>query len=168
MAKRDIIAIASKISGLYMLLRAVEEISPIVRMIVYWVTGYSPNMPRFMLSFSALSLALFVIVSFCLIKGADSVAGILCAGEERGEIKGTLDPATIEQIAFVAIGVFVLANGIGSVVRVGVRLGLERGAMWSRGDLGELIALGARLAIGAYLVLGSRGLARIIDNLRRA
>jgi hypothetical protein len=109
-------------------------------------------------------------VSFCLIKWADFVAGVLCGRDQKEEIKEAPDRQTVEQIAFVAVGVFVLANALGTLPPAIFRILAQPGSDWMSlaHSGGELIGLGVQLVLGAYLVLGSRGLARVIDNLRRA
>jgi len=175
MAKRDILSVACKILGVYVLLRAVGMLPWVVSMMTSAVTFQRSDPAVVLFQFWSLSatgigLVLLAAVSFCLIKWADLVAGVLCAGEEREAIKEAPGIEAVEEIAFVAVGVFVIADALGMLARTALRIAFLGGPdkMSLSRDGGDLIGLGVTLVIGAYLVLGARGLARAIDRWRRA
>jgi hypothetical protein len=178
MAKRDIFSIASKILGLYMLVRTVESLQFAMTgfAMVIGTPGFSLfNLSRmegrfWQLAVSNLPVLFFAAASFCLIVWADEIAKALCAGEESSEIKGALDKDTLQQIALITVGVFVIAHAFSIMTQVVVRMLYLSAYARTMPDFfwSDLLSHGVELAIGVYLVLGAKGLVKIINKIRRA
>jgi hypothetical protein len=178
MAKRDIFSIACKILGLYMLVRTVESFQ--YAMMGFAVVIGAPGFSLFSLSrmdsrfwqlaASNLAVLFFAAASFCLIVWADDIAKALCAGEESSEIKGALDKDTLQQIALITAGVFVIAHAFSIITQAVFRMLYVSAYARTMPDFfwSDLLSHGVELAIGVYLVLGAKGLVKVISNLRRA
>lgn len=171
MTKKDGVEVGCKILGLYALLQLAANLTQVVVPVSSY-SGFLRLELESIVMFLAISLPLIVYLAaaYCLIHWASRVADILIGEEEEPTEEGGLDIATVEQIAFAAVGVFLIAGAIpylpGSLIRI---VAPTRFYNVSFADgVASLVALLVKMGIGLYLVLGARGLANLIHRLKSA
>jgi len=163
MGRKDIIAVACKIFGIYMLLQTLDLVSRVT----VWHFGFYEGSwaARIALIFT---FVLYAGVSYGLLMRSDAIADIL-AGREEGKVIGVaLDRDSLMQVALVVVGIFLVADFLSFFPSAvgNISLKVPGQAAWYSWSM--LVVVLTRLAIGAFLILGSRGLTRALGRLRQA
>lgn len=171
MTKKDILSIACKIFGIYLLIRVLESFQ-LVAMAVSFLFQ-APSIVEdvtniwFFIS-TVVPFLLFIAVAFCLIKWSDDIAEKLYGQRGENNIKDAIDKDTLQEIAFSAIGVFIIAAALPEIPQLVVNLSVQ-------GPMREVAISGARLlsvkfilkiAIGAFLFFGSKNLIKLLKKFR--
>ena len=164
MTKREIFAVALKLFGIYLLVRSIESLRSIAYFLVATLTR-GPQGAWFFLG-DLLPLMLYIGGSFCLIKWAAPIAGKLSGKEEAPEVKAVVEKDSLQQIAFSAVGIFIIAAALPRISQTVATFSvqwseLERLRIWA-----AIVGLALQLAIGLFLFFGSKGLAGILKKLK--
>lgn len=171
MRKRDILIIANKILGIYLLVRALEMLQTI-GMAVSTLPQLSSDEGMqgiWFLIGSIVPFLLLIAAGLCLIKCADSFATKLCVGEKINDMEGNIERDVLQEIAFSTLGVFVIVNAIPRITQIIVNLSIQ--GQWRErvllGTWGAIIGFVIQLAIGIFLIFGSKGLVGLLKKCHR-
>ena len=166
MTKREIFVVASKILGIYLLARGIELFAQMFPFLVSISTRGFEGIWYFLVSLATLSL--YMGGAFCLITWADSIAAVLAGKEEAPEVKAVVEKDSLQQIAFSAVGVFIIAVALPRISQIVVNLSVQ-GPMRQEVVLRTwetIIGLVLQLGIGIYLFFGSKGLVGLLKKLK--
>jgi len=106
--------------------------------------------------------------AFCFITWADSIAAVLAGKEEAPVVKAVVEKYSLQQIAFSAVGVFIVAAALPRISEIVVSLSVQ-GPMRQEVVLrtwGTIVAFVLQLAIGIYLFFGSKGLVGLLKKIK--
>jgi len=164
MTKREIFAVASKILGIYLLVRGLELFAmnfPFAITVLH--QGFEGI---WYLLVGLASLSLYLGGAFCLITWADSIAAGLSGKEEDPEVKAVVEKDSLQQIAFSAVGVFIIAAALPRISQTVANLSvqwseIERLRIWA-----AIVGIVLQMAIGIYLFFGSKGLVGLFKKCR--
>jgi hypothetical protein len=169
MTKRDVVTLAAKILGVY---SAVAFIFFIPQMIGLFAFSSSAGGAGFGTWFLiVLDVALYGLIAWYLIARSDVIGSWLYPEDEPQVAVFTLDKDILLQIAIMGIGVYLLARGItefpGTILSIywHARYAGPEGLVdaWT-----AVLRVVLEVGVGFYLVVGTRGLMRVIEHLRRA
>ncbi|MDA3839184.1 MAG: hypothetical protein PF574_09425 [Candidatus Delongbacteria bacterium] len=168
MTKKDILAVANKILGIYLVIRAIESLETIA-LAVKSVKRLLPSewtRAIWVLSASIVPFLLYIGLSFCLIKWANPIAAKLCARDlTNGEISG-IGKDALQEIAFSTVGVFIIANALPLLTQIITQLSYQ--GEWKQriapGMWVIIAGVAIQLAIGIYLFFGSRRLVGLLKK----
>ena len=172
MTKRDILAVANKILGIYLLVRALESLQT-MGMAVSTLKQLSPTegiQGSWFLIGSIVPFLLFIGASFCLIRWSNPIAAKLCVRDKTNNVKGGIEKDLLQEIAFSTVGVFVIANALPRITRIIVHLSYQ--GQWKErivsSTWGSIVGIVVELAIGIYLIFGSKGFVGLLKKCRGA
>lgn len=165
MTKREIFAVASKILGIYLLVRALESTATIG----YFIAALrKADDVSFYLFGGVIPFLLYLAVGFCLIKWAEPIAAKLSGKEEASVAEGALEKDALQAIAFSAVGVFIIAAALPRITQIIVNLSVQ-GPMRPEVVLrtwGTIVGFVLQLGIGIYLFFGSKGLVGLLKKIK--
>jgi len=184
MTKRDILSIACKILGIYLLVRVIESSQFVVMGLQYLIDFLRQRATgvEFMIAAFLVPFLIYIYAAFYFIKRSDAIAERLCGTNTSGNIQGAIDKDTLQQVLFSAIGVFIIANALTSLIHVFTMLLSQNFSRESISQVTQLppymfavkpvdltwpiIRFIANSVIGLYLILGSSKLVALIKKLQ--
>ena len=172
MTKKDILIVANRILGIYLLIRAFESLQ-IVGMAIATLRPLSLEeeiQDYWFLIGTLIPFLLLIVAAFCLIKWADLIATKLCHKDKPHEIKKGIKKEEIQEVAFSAVGVFIIANALPRITQIVINFSYQ-GELLKRklilSGWSSLAGLIVQLIIGFFLIFGSKGLVQLIQKCRR-
>ena len=164
MTKRDIFVVASKIFGIYLLVRSIESLRSIGYFLVATLT-MGPQGRWFFLG-DLLPLMFYIGGSFCLIKWAEPIAAVLAGKEEAPEVKAVVGKDSLQQIAFSAVGVFIIAAALPQLTRMVATLTVQLSDQARLRTWVASVGIVLQLGIGIFLFFGSKGLVGLLKKIK--
>ena len=169
MTKRDILELAIKIIGIYMVILILSLIHMILISMSTLFKMKETNNLLFIISYTISSIIYF-IVAYNFIFRADSLANIICKEDKSFGESNNIQKETIQEIAFTVVGIYLIANALPKITDVIISIILQgrfKNIQYTRGFT-YIISSIVQIGIGIYLVLGSKGLVNTIKKLRGA
>ena len=172
MTKKDILIVANRILGIYLLIRAFE-LFQMVGMAIATLRQLSLEeeiQGYWFLIGTLVPFLLLIVAAFCLIKWADPIATKLCYKDKPHEIKKSIKKEEIQEVAFSAVGVFIIANALPRITQIIINFSYQGELLKRRLILSgwsSLAGLIVQLIIGFFLIFGSKGLVQLIQKCRR-
>jgi len=164
MTKREIFVVALKLFGIYLLVRSIEALRAMGYFFVATFTS-GPQGRWFFLG-DILPLLFYLGGAYCLIKWAEPIAVRLSGKEEAPEVKAVVEKDSLQQIAFSAVGVFIIAAALPRISQTVANLSVQ----WSELEIlriwAAIVGLALQLGIGLFLFFGSKGLAGLLKKLK--
>ena len=118
MTKRDILSIACKILGIYLLVRAIESLQFGVMGLQYLIDFLLQRATggEFMIVAFLVPFLIYIFAAYYFIRRSDAIAERVCGTNTSGIIQGAVDKDILQQALFSAIGVFIIANALTSLI----------------------------------------------------
>jgi len=169
MTKRDILELAIKIIGIYMIILILNFIHSILISIPWIFERREHNSLLFLISYT-ISVLIYFIVAYNFIFRADSLANIICKEDKSFGGSNNIQKETIQEIAFTVVGIYLIANALPKITDAIINIiqqGRFKNIQYTRGFT-YIISSIVQIGIGIFLVLGSKGLVNSIKKLRGA
>jgi len=169
MTKRDILELAIKIIGIYMVILILNFIHSILISIPWIFERQEHNSLLFLISYT-ISVLIYFIVAYNFIFRADSLANIICKEDKSFGESNNIQKETIQEIAFTVVGIYLIAIALPKITDVIISIILQgrfKNIQYTRGFT-YIISSIVQIGIGIYLVLGSKGIVNTIKKLRGA
>ncbi len=168
MDARKTTSLALKLIGIYILVERLDYLWMYAQIFYASRFGYPPGGETTVVRLLMLgTLLVYFIVCILLIVKSDVIARWLVSESDNAEVTTGLDADTLQTIAFVTIGVVLLAAAIPRFVQFCASyLFLKSETGISYPNYGQLVGPAVQAAIGAALFLGAEGLVRIWHRLR--
>ena len=169
MTKRDILELAIKIIGIYMIILILNFIHSILISIPWIFERREHNSLLFLISYT-ISVLIYFIVAYHFIFRADSLANIICKEDKSLECNSSIQKETIREIAFTIVGIYLIANALPKITDAIINIiqqGRFKNIQFSFG-FSHLVSSIVQIGIGIFLVLGSKGIVNTIKKLRGA
>jgi len=169
MTKRDILELAIKIIGIYMVILILNFIHSILISIPWIFERQEHNSLLFLISYT-ISVLIYFIVAYNFIFRADSLANIICKEDKSFGESNNIQKETIQEIAFTVVGIYLIANALPKITDAIINIiqqGRFKNIQYTRGFT-YIISSIVQIGIGIFLVLGSKGLVNSIKKLRGA
>lgn len=184
MMKKDILSIACKIFGIYFLVRAIESSQFVGTSLMYLIDTLRQRASGggFMIVSFLVPFLIYIYAAFYFIRRSDAIADRLCGANTSGSIQGAFDKDTLQEVLFSAIGVFIIANALASLIHAFTML---LGQNYSRESISQLTKLPAYMfkvepidltwpiirfiansTIGLYLIFSSNKLVILLKKLQ--
>ena len=164
MTKREIFAVASKIFGIYLLVRGLVFSAPYI---VYLIAPqYMANVEWKWLLPGLIPFVLYIFAALFLIIWAEPIAAKLSGKEEPSEVKAVVEKDSLQQIAFSAVGVFMVATALPRLTQMVATLIVQVSDEARLPTWGAIVGIVLQMAIGIYLFFGSKGLVGILKKLK--
>ncbi|MBX3727146.1 MAG: hypothetical protein KF823_14650 [Xanthomonadales bacterium] len=158
----SLLVVLVRVGALYLLIAALTRLAPLL-----WDSVRSHGMAP-----TLIGVLVLLIIGAVLWLFADVVARAALAGPNEPRFESTLDYGQWQALAFSAIGLWLLVDGLLDLVWVGVewwRAKLELGAHVARlapQEFAALVTNALQAALGIALLLGHRGLVGLLARLR--
>jgi hypothetical protein len=176
MTKKDLLSVASKVLGLYLIVVSIDSvimsISAGVSNFDYYILRQGAlralfEFLRFFIGFVPLSL--YFIVAFVLIIKSDMIAGKLCRDNTGDELEINLEKKDLIDFAFILVGIGSIGHSLLNLVRfISVYANrLYYGAEFSKRLWTSFFEFLALFLFGVFLVLGSKRLTDFVENIRK-
>jgi len=169
MTKRDILELAIKIIGIYMVILILNFIHSILISIPWIFERREHNSLLFLISYT-ISVLIYFVVAYYFIFRANSLANIICKEDKPFRESNNIQKETIQEIAFTVVGIYLIANVLPKITQSIITLiqqGRFKNIQFSY-SFSHLISSIIQIGIGIYLVLGSKGIVNTIKKLRGA
>lgn len=176
MTKKDLLSVASKVLGLYLI---VVSLNIVIMSISTGISSFNYYMAqqgvlkalfeflRILLVFIPLSL--YFIGAFVLIKKSDVVAEKLCRNDEEKELKVNLEKKDLIDFAFVLVGIGSIGRSLLELVMFFSNLAnkLNYGAEFAKHIWPQFFEFLILLLFGLFLIFGSKRLTDFIEKVRK-
>jgi len=169
MTKRDILELAIKIIGIYMIILILNFIHSILISIPWIFERQEHNSLLFIISYT-ISVLIYFIVAYNFIFRADSLANIICKEDKSLECNSSIQKEIIQEIAFTIVGIYLIANALPKITDAIINIiqqGRFKNIQFTQG-FSYIVDSIVQIGIGIFLVLGSKGLVNSIKKLRGA
>ncbi|MDD4879647.1 MAG: hypothetical protein PHR22_04245 [Candidatus Omnitrophica bacterium] len=186
MTKKDILSIACKIFGIYLLIQILVSSQNIIFVIGSLLSStssewgnYNRDNLIFLVSF-ILPILIFLYAAIYLIKNSDLLGEILCGKVSGDNIQCSLDKDTLRQVLFSSVGVFIIANALVSIsstlgrmlyqyymresISANMKLPANMLVLKSIDLTVPFITFIVELIVGLYLIFGSNKLVVLINR----
>ncbi len=173
MTKRDILSVASKVLGLYLI---VISLNIVIMSISTGISSFNYYMGQqgvlkvllvFLIVFIPLSL--YFIIAFILIRKSDIVAEKLCRGDVEKELIINLGKKDLIDFAFVLVGIGSIGLSLLNLVKfLSVFVNkLNYGAEFAKRLWPQFFEFLILLLFGLFLIFGSKRLTDFIEKIRK-
>lgn len=167
MDKRQITSLALRLFGLYAAISAVSVVGPALRELSRLSEPSAGYVDAF---YGTSSLVAWSTAAVVLLRFASSIADRWCAGEPATapDANSTIRARDLELVGFRVLGVLAIVSNLPGCVDLVVNavrwdgVGLWPEVTWW--ETGNLLTV----ALGLWLLLGSRGIAALVDRVRGA
>jgi len=169
MTKRDILELAIKIIGIYIVILILSLINTILTFITNLIRMQDINNSLFIISYT-ISIIIYFIVAYNFIFRADSLANIICKEDKSLECNSSIQKETIQEIAFIIVGICLIAIAIPKITDAIINIiqqGRFKNIQFTRG-FSYIVDSIVQIGIGVFLILGSKGIVNSIKKLRGA
>lgn len=169
MTKRDILKLAIKIIGIYIIILILNFIHSILISIPWIFERQEHNGLLFIISYT-ISVLIYFIFAYNFIFRADSLANIICKEDKSLECNSSIQKETIQEIAFTIVGIYLVANALPKITDAIINIiqqGRFKNIQFTRG-FSYIVDSIVQIGIGIFLVLGSKGIVNTIKKLRGA
>ena len=165
MKQKDIIAIANKIIGIYVLIQALKSAQYVG---MSFFVPVEQGHRAWVIATGTVPFLLFVIAGFCLIKWAEPIAVNLSQSNELRDFQPRIKRDDFQQIAFSIVGIVLIADNLPKIVSFLVSLELERQTrqVFVFNKPAFLVEITIKLVVGLILIFGSKRLLDLIKRLR--
>jgi len=167
MTKRDILELAIKIIGVYMIILILNFIHSILISIPWIFERREHNILLFIISYT-ISVLIYFIVAYNFIFRADSLANIICKEDKSLEFNSSIQKETIQEIAFTIVGIYLIAIALPKITDGIINIiyqGRLKNIQFTQGFYYIVNSI-VQIGIGIFLVLGSKGIVNTIKKLR--
>lgn len=164
MNKREILAIASKIIGIYYLVFSIHLLqSVILALSLIGKAGGS------IYAFGTLvTFILLLVSSYFLLTKADDVATALSkeSGNNSQQPNSLLEKNVILEISFTIMGVYILVNSLPGIIKILWQIGKPISYGSGASLITTIIEFVIKILIGVFLILYPVSLVRLIDKIK--
>jgi hypothetical protein len=176
MTKKDLLSVASKVLGLYLIVVSINSvimaISAGVSSFDYYILRQGVlrallEFLRFFLVFIPLSI--YFIGAYILIKKSDMVAGKLCRDNTGDELKINLEKKDLIGFSFILVGIGSIGHSLLNLARfISIYANrLHYGAEVSKRLWPSLFEFLVLFLFGLFLIFGSKRLTDFIEKIRK-
>jgi len=173
MKKEELAFIGCRLIALYYAAKALETVGSFMMFLVMWRTQaidlQSANVGVIYLQI--LPFAFYGIIACLLWFGAGTIVRSLLPDTEFNQNSRSISAEQVQSVAFTTIGLLILTWGITDLVKVLYQVfQLNQAsdfAHFSKTLKAEGITVACQILFGFYLMLGSRGLSKLVARLRQ-
>lgn len=176
MTKKDILSVASKVLGLYLIVVSINivimSVSTGVSSFNYYMIqqGVLKALLGFLEVFLILiPLSLYFVGAYILIKKSDLIAEKLCRGDVDKELRINLEKKDLMDFAFVLVGIGSIGLSLLNLVRfISIFVNkFDYGAEFAKRVLPQFFEFLILFLFGLFLIFGSKRLTDFIENIRK-
>ena len=173
MKKEEMAFIGCRLIALFYAMKVLETVGSFAMSLVMW-RSQSINLPQMKMGIIYLQSLPFIFYGFiaCLLRfGAGTIVRSMLPDTEMTKKSRSVSAEQVQSIAFTTVGLLFLTWGITDLVKVLSQvIQLKQSydfAHISRTLKVEGITVGCQILFGFYLMLGSRGLSKLVMRLRQ-
>ena len=165
MKREELVGIALKITALFIIIILLSDGFELLAALKYM--GDSSGMPSIQIAY----LATLFAGAILLFMFSHHVARVILPSNHQKELEWSLTLEGFEAVCFSVLGMYVLVNVIPEGLRILFIMNMQSqysqpGLEWNIPRKADMASLIAQLILGPYLLLGGRGLSRILNKFR--
>ncbi|MDD5258990.1 MAG: hypothetical protein PHD29_03420 [bacterium] len=162
MTKKDILTLACKILGLYLLIILLFQIEGLLLSISSLFLTKGQRLEIYQSIIILVPFIIYTCLAIFLIKKSNIVANKLNLHDDKIITNINITKDELQESAYNIIGIVLIANAIIGIPKQAIRFGDRFTTVIYTGIIITLI----QIVIGIYLVLGSKGLVKLITKLK--
>lgn len=175
MEKREIAVLSSRMLSIYALISAFRELNLPILIDLLFNANFSGPLVVLVVITPFIPFALLLALGFFLWRNAGRIAGLMVGGGEPQSPGPGPGGRDLQAIAFLVLGMFLLASSLPWLLQMAVRVilvyqenNIYRAEIMTTRFVSELAGLVLQAAAGLWLFLGSRGITGMLYSIRNA